>query len=54
MGDFDGDAKADILWRNVANGANTIWKSANSATVQVVSPVSDLGWKVAGDRRLQR
>jgi hypothetical protein len=31
-GDFDGDGKSDLLWRNSATGTNTIWRSANSAT----------------------
>jgi hypothetical protein len=46
--DFDGDGHADILWNNTASGANVIWKSANAATPQAVSPLSDLNWNVAG------
>jgi len=38
-GDFDGDGKSDILWRNTSNGVNSIWKAANSATSQAVSTV---------------
>jgi hypothetical protein len=51
-GDFDGagdgasDGKADILWRNSATGANTIWKSGDSAAVQAVASVANLDWKV--------
>ena len=25
MGDFNGDTKPDILWRNTATGANAVW-----------------------------
>jgi len=25
VGDFDGDGKSDILWRNGVTGENTIW-----------------------------
>ena len=32
IGDFDGNGKADILWRNSNTGANTIWKGAIAAT----------------------
>ena len=28
-GDFDGDGRSDVFWRNVSTGANSIWKSAN-------------------------
>ena len=38
-GDFDGDGKSDILWRNTSNGVNSIWKAANPATSQAVSTV---------------
>jgi plastocyanin len=47
-GDFNADGKSDLLWRYFVSGANTIWKSANSATTQVVTTVSDLSWIVAG------
>ena len=44
--DFDGDGKSDILWRNLTTGFNTIWRSANSATYQLLETVSDQAWKV--------
>jgi hypothetical protein len=44
-GDFDGDGKADILWRN-ADGPNAIWKSGNAATQQVTTGVTDRAWIV--------
>ena len=48
VGDFDGDGKADVLWRNISTGANTIWKSAMPPTPQAVTGVSNLGWKIVG------
>jgi hypothetical protein len=47
-GDFDGDGKDDILWRNLNTGANTIWKSGNSATTQSVTTVTSPDWTIAG------
>jgi peptidyl-Asp metalloendopeptidase len=47
-GDFDGDAKSDILWRNSTDGKNVSWRSANSATPQAVSAVPPQAWKVVG------
>ena len=43
-GDFDGDGKAGIFWRNKFNGNNAIWLM-NGATIvnaQPITPVSDL------------
>jgi hypothetical protein len=37
VGVFDGDGKYDLLWRNTATGANTIWRSGSSATPQTVA-----------------
>ena len=50
VGDFDGDNKADILWRNHVAGINQIWRSGNFATrTTLVSPSASLGdWKIAG------
>lgn len=47
-GDFDGDGRADVVWRNSTTGANTIWKSANSATSIAVTPVGNQAWAVVG------
>ncbi len=47
-GDFNGDGKSDLLWRNFSTGANVYWKSAHSATAQGVTGVTDLAWIVAG------
>jgi plastocyanin len=45
--DFNGDGRSDILWRNGNTGANTIWRSANSATQQAMPAVST-SWRVVG------
>jgi hypothetical protein len=42
-GDFNGDGKWDLVWRNSATGANVIWKSANAATPQALPTVA-LAW----------
>jgi Ca2+-binding RTX toxin-like protein len=46
--DFNGDGKSDILWRNTATGANTVWQSGSSTAVQAVASLADQNWKVAG------
>lgn len=46
-GDFNGDGKSDILWRNTFYGTNTIWLSGNSAAVQAVA-TADVNWKIVG------
>src|SRR5690606_25718102 len=45
--DFNGDGIADVLWRSVGTGADTIWKSANSGTVQPTTGVN-LDWRIVG------
>jgi peptidyl-Asp metalloendopeptidase len=47
-GDFDGDGKSDVFWRNTSSGANTLWKSANRSTPQAVASVTSQSWKVVG------
>jgi hypothetical protein len=46
-GDFDGDGKSDILWRNTANGAVAIW-FMNGVQVSSPAPVGTVGldWTV--------
>jgi hypothetical protein len=48
IADFNGDGVSDIFWRHAGTGSNTIWKSANSATVQAATRVADLAWKAVG------
>ena len=47
-GDFDGDGRDDVVWRSSANGANTIWRSANSTTQIAVTTVNNMDWSIAG------
>ena len=49
-GDFDGDGKADILWRNSATGENYIYLMNVTAIVTegYLRRVADLNWKVGG------
>jgi hypothetical protein len=51
MGDFDGDAKADVWWRNTSTGENYIFPMdglAIKATEGYVRTVPDQNWQVAG------
>src|SRR5882762_8014525 len=50
IGDFDGDGRADILWRNLATGENNIylmngWTIASQGSLNVVT---DQAWQVRG------
>jgi hypothetical protein len=47
-GDFNGDGKADIFWRNTVTGTNSIWLSANSAAKMAVTAVAGSQWVVVG------
>src|SRR5256712_4812066 len=51
IGDFDGDGRADILWRNLSTGENYIWlmnglSTVSQGSVNFVDPAS--GWQVQG------
>jgi hypothetical protein len=51
IGDFNGDGKSDILWRN-SNGDTSIWLMTGSGLQVQVSSTTDLGfipmsWSVA-------
>src|SRR5262249_35490885 len=53
-GDFSGDGKADVLWRQ-SSGALAVWQmngssisSSNSVTYQGNAPAPDATWSVAG------
>ena len=52
IGDFDGDGKADILWRNQANGQNYIYFMGGDGKTIIaegfIRTLTDLHWKVAG------
>ncbi|HET7127047.1 MAG TPA: VCBS repeat-containing protein [Lysobacter sp.] len=47
VGDFDGDGRSDILWRDASTGANSIWRSGNVATRLKIASVPNLDWKIA-------
>jgi len=51
VGDYDGDGKADILWRNSATGENYLYPMNGTTilgTEGYLRSVADLGWQVAG------
>jgi hypothetical protein len=51
IGDFDGDGKDDILWRNSVTGENYLYPMDGlsiKATEGYVRTVADLNWKVVG------
>ena len=49
VSDFNGDAKADILWRNQTTGANALWlmNAQNILTASLISSAAP-AWSVAG------
>jgi FG-GAP-like repeat/FG-GAP repeat len=49
-GDFNGDGKPDILWRNDASGENSIWlmNGTTPTNFLTITKVEDLNWKMAG------
>src|SRR5947207_2494571 len=50
IGDFDGDGRADILWRNLSTGDNYIYlmNGWTIAAQGLVNAVSDQAWQVKG------
>src|SRR2546430_17657640 len=50
MGDFDGDGRADILWRNVWTGENYLWlmNGLTIAAQGLVNVLADPAWQVKG------
>ena len=51
IGDFDGDGKSDILWRNSASGQNYLYPMegrAIKASEGFIRTVADLAWQVKG------
>src|SRR5207245_74916 len=50
-GDFDGDGKADVLWRNIATGQNYIYFMDGTTikpTEGFIRTVADQNWQVDG------
>jgi hypothetical protein len=51
VGDFNGDGKADILWRNASSGENYLYPMEGTTilgTEGYVRTVADLSWEVKG------
>ena len=46
--DFNGDGRSDLFWRNTGTGANAIWRSADFATPQSITHVTNTAWQVLG------
>jgi hypothetical protein len=48
--DFNGDGKADILWRNGNTGDNAVWLMNGTALsrLALVTNVTDTAWRIAG------
>jgi DNA-binding beta-propeller fold protein YncE len=49
-GDFDGDGKSDVLWKNGANGQTVMWLMNGIGIASSGSPgtVADLHWQIQG------
>src|SRR5947207_14141107 len=51
IGDFDGDGKSDILWRNAVTGENYIYFMDGlviKPSEGYLRTVSDVAWQIAG------
>ncbi len=51
VGDFDGDGKADIVWRNASTGENYIYPMNGTTilgTEGYIRTLPDLNWQIAG------
>jgi hypothetical protein len=46
-GDYDGDGRDDLFWRNDDDGRNVVWRSANSALALQLAAVGNPAWSVA-------
>ncbi|MGZ8269479.1 MAG: hypothetical protein ACXW20_18645, partial [Burkholderiales bacterium] len=46
-GDYDGDGKADVLWRNMSTGDNAIWLMDGATVIdqRSIPAVPDMGWQ---------
>lgn len=52
FGDYTGDGKPDIIWRNFRTGVNTLWQlDGTNFTMSLSLPsVGDLNWELEGPR----
>jgi uncharacterized repeat protein (TIGR01451 family) len=50
IGDFDGDGRPDLLWRDQATGANAVWRMDGLARIAAVAlpALADTAWQIAG------
>ena len=46
VGDFNGDGKADLVWRNTASGATAIWLMNGLAIASSAVVLPDASWSV--------
>ncbi len=46
-GDFDGDGKSDLLWRNLTSGSNVVWRGAVSQQSMSIKGVASMVWQIA-------
>ena len=46
IGDFNGDGRDDVVWRDIDAGRNAIWLSADYRTQQKVTAVTNLDWGI--------
>lgn len=46
-GDFDGDGRDDLFWRNDDDGRNALWRSANWTLAVRPATVANAAWSVA-------
>jgi hypothetical protein len=50
VGDFNGDGKPDILWRNTSTGQNLVWymNGAKEITSAYLPTASGQAWTIVG------
>jgi FG-GAP-like repeat/FG-GAP repeat len=54
IGDFNGDGRADLVWRNTTTGENRVWYTGGSGVhvgfvgSAMITPVTDQAWQIVG------
>lgn len=46
--DFNGDGRADLLWRNADTGVNVIWRNGVATDPMAVQSIPSRDWRIAG------